>query len=298
MESIERLQQRINTLADLHAIVRTMKALSAVSIRQYEHASLSLHEYYRTVELGLHVVLKDKPDLPAPIIRPGETQHLAAIVFGSDHGLCGRFNEDIVDFALHRIEASPNGPVCRRLAAVGSRVTSKLEQAGHCVEQDFLAPGSAAHITTTVQHLLLKIDEWRNQGDIQQVYIFYNNHLSGGRYRPTAIELLPVNLHRFQRLEAAPWPSHCLPTFSLESKQLFAALLRQYLFVTIFRACAESQASEHASRLASMQSAEKNLGEKLEGLTTQFRRKRQQAITTELLDVVSGYEAVAVDGQL
>ena len=81
----------------------------------------------------------------------------------------------------------------------------------------------------------------------------------------------------------------------LDRKTLLARLLRQYFFVTTFRACAESQASEHASRLAAMQSAEKNLDERLDEVTTLYRRMRQEAITTELLDVVSGFEAVMHD---
>ena len=213
-------------------------------------------------------------------------------MFGSDHGLCGRFNEDIVAYTLQRLEASAASPEGRRLLTVGSRVAANLEQAGELVEEDFLVPGSAARITATVQQVLLRIDGWRSEGEIRYVYLFYNRHLSGGGYQPTDVELLPFNPRRFQPLEAAPWPSRRLPTFTMDWKRLLAALLRQYFFVSIFQACAESQASEHASRLAAMQSAEKNLDEKLEEITTLFRRLRQEAITTELLDVVSGFEAV------
>ena len=113
-----------------------------------------------------------------------------------------------------------------------------------------------------------------------------------GGYEPAGVQLLPMDLTDFQRPQAAPWPSRRLPTFTMDQQQLLSALLRQYFFVSIFRACAESQASEHASRLAAMQSAEKNLAEKHDELTTQFRHLRQEAITTELLDVVSGFEAV------
>jgi F-type H+-transporting ATPase subunit gamma len=73
---------------------------------------------------------------------------------------------------------------------------------------------------------------------------------------------------------------------------LLASLLQQYFFITLFRACAESQASEHASRLTSMQSAQKNLDEKRKELSAQFRRVRQEAITTELLDVLSGFDSI------
>jgi F-type H+-transporting ATPase subunit gamma len=101
-----------------------------------------------------------------------------------------------------------------------------------------------------------------------------------------------VDLARFSRLRAEPWPSRVLPTFSMEPRPLFAALVRQYLFISVFRACAESLASEHASRLSSMQGAERNIDERLDDLGGRYRRQRQESITEELLDVVAGFQAL------
>ena len=75
-------------------------------------------------------------------------------------------------------------------------------------------------------------------------------------------------------------------------KDLLSALVRQYIFVTLFRACAESLASEHAARLAAMQRASKNIDEHLQLLNQGYQQQRQNSITEELLDVVSGYEAL------
>jgi F-type H+-transporting ATPase subunit gamma len=296
MESADLLQRRIDTLNELHTIVKTMKTLSQVNIRQYEQAVKAQTDYYRTIELGLHVVLKDMQRPPAPIQRKDKASHRASIIFGSDHGLCGRFNEDITRYALEQIEAA-GSPQEHHILAIGSRAAAALQQSDQQVEHELLLPGSAAFITVTVQKTLMVIDSWREQGNVQQVQLIYNRHLSGGGYQPTTVELLPVDMKRFHRLEAAPWPSRRLPTFTMERKQLLATLLRQYFFVSIFRACAESQASEHASRLAAMHSAEKNLDERREEVTSLFHRLRQDAITNELLDVVSGFEAVMHSGR-
>ena len=78
----------------------------------------------------------------------------------------------------------------------------------------------------------------------------------------------------------------------MDRERRHSHLLHQYLFVSIFRACAESQASEHSSRLAAMQSAQRNLDERLDEVTMTFRRARQNVITSELLDVVAGFEAL------
>lgn len=292
MESIERLQHHTKTLNELHTIVKTMISLSAASVRQYKRATHSLTDYYRTVELGMHVVLKDMKDFHAPSLRRGEAQQIAAIIFGSDHGLCRRFNEDIAAYSLQRMNVPAISSQKHRLLAVGSRVASQLEQAGQVVEENFLLPGSATQIVTTVERILIKLDQWRNEDGIQCVYIFYNQLHDNGGYHPTGLELLPINLDHFQRLGKVSWPSRRLPTFTMEPRRLFASFLRQYFFVSIFRACAESQASEHASRLSAMQSAEKHLADRVEEMTTLFRRLRQEAITTELLDIMSGFEAV------
>lgn len=288
METLERLRQRLATIEDLDSIVRTMKALAAVGIRQQEAAVRSLADYYRAVELGLHVVLRDLPESGPEPSRGASA--VGAVVFGSDHGLCGRFNEDIVAHARERLaEHAADARV--RLLAVGARAAGLLEHAGVAVEENVFLPASVARIVATVRHVLLKIDEWRQQ-DVDRVYVFHQRPAHGERHRPTGTRLLPINLARFHGLDARPWPGPTLPAFTMDRGALLASLLRQYLFVSVFRACAESLLAENTSRLAAMQAAESNLAERHADLTAEFRRHRQEAITTELLDVVSGYEVL------
>jgi len=287
VESLEQLRRRIEAFDDLAGIVRTMKSLAAVGVRQYERAAQSLAVYYRTVELGLYVVLRDLPPQPSR----HEPHELAAVVFGSDHGLCGRFNEDMANYARERLEEAAGAGERPRLLAVGARVARWLESAGLSVEEELPVPGSAERITDTVRRILLKVDAWRSEGGSQRLYLFHNRPLSGSRYHATGVQVLPVDVHRFHRLEEERWPSRSLPTYTMERDRLLAALLRQYFFVSIFRASAESLAAENASRLAAMQAAEKNLTDRHEELLGALRRQRQDAITAELLDIVSGYEA-------
>lgn len=298
MESLEFLQKQLDGLTDLRDIVKTMKALSAASIRQYEHAAEALADYYRTVELGLHAALRGVGVAAvAELARRRGVARPGLIVFGSDHGLCGRFNEDVVAHAVqHAHEQGEPFERCRVLA-VGARAAGGLEREGLSVEEDLMVPGSAARITATVQQLLLKIDEWREQ-DVLPVTLFYNHPLRRNTtYKPVAVKLLPIDLHRFKHLEAEPWPSRGIPGFTLSRPALLTHLIRQYFFVVISRACADSQAAEHGSRLAAMQAAEKNLADRLEEVTMSHRRARQSVITSELLDVVSGFEAITTTDQ-
>jgi F-type H+-transporting ATPase subunit gamma len=160
------------------------------------------------------------------------------------------------------------------------------------VAERFAVPDSIATITPRVQELLLHIEAWHAQQQLDHVYLFYSRHLSSVTYQPHTVHLLPVDQTWLQRVQQQAWPSPVLPTFTMDRERLFSALIHQYLFVSLSQALAESLASEHASRLAAMQHAERHIQERLEELRAQFRQQRQLAITTELLDIVAGFEAL------
>lgn len=288
MDTLEQLRQRLDTFDDLRSLVRTMKTLAAVSIHRNEHAVRALATYYRTVELGLHVVLRDLDPWP-PHPRVPRSAPQGAVIFGSDHGLCGRFNDEIASHAAGKLlEARRDGATVRVLA-VGARITSHLERSGVEIETLHAVPSSTAGITAAVRRALLVVDAW-GQAGIERVRVFYNRHVSTATYEPTTRRMLPLDFERFREIEREPWQSHVLPTYSMDRSALLASLVRQYLFVTLFTACAESIASENGARLTSMQAAEKNLAERSAELTAEYRRARQDEITSELLDVVSGFE--------
>lgn len=290
METTERLQQQLNSLGELRSIVRTMKAMSAVSIRQYEAAVHALAKYFHTVQLGLFVTLKALGKNAPGATADSDGRH-GAIVFGSDHGLCGRFNEDIADYTCERLNQQPHDGALR-LLVIGQRAAAQLGDSDWPIEENFLVPGSAARIAATVQQILVKLDEWRRQHSVANVHLLYNRTAEGGTYTPTYVRLLPVQLQRFRRLDGHAWPSRRLPMFTQSAEELLEGLLQQYFFVTLFRACAESQAAEHSSRLNAMQSASSNLEERIEEVTSHYRRVRQDNITSELIDVTTGFEAL------
>ena len=294
METLESLSKRISTTSDLKSIVRTMKSLSAVSIRQYERAAAALRDYSRATELGLQVLLREAPLTSIEQREPdGPT---AAIVFGTDHGLCGRFNEQIVRFAqaemARRSIAAGDGPCL----VVGVQAASRLKAAGQRIDDVYLLPGSAGGLTGMSQTILLKIDEWRATRAVTRVLLFHNARSPEAVTAPVCLQLLPLDPDWLRRLAARRWPSHVLPAYTMDRQELFTSLIRDHLFVSISRAGAESMASEHATRLASMQAAERNIEEHLEEMNGAFRRRRQQDITEELLDIVAGFETLRPAG--
>jgi F-type H+-transporting ATPase subunit gamma len=295
MQTLESIRRKIDSAEDLHSIVRTMKALAAVSIRQYEKAVESLVEFHRTTELGLHVVLSSGGELNIPL-EPAHKGPLGAIIFGTDQGMVGQFNEQIGSFAVQTLETLVEDPSQLDVLAVGIRVVPRLEEAGLEVGEVLTLPGSVSGIARLARTLLLTIDAWRSQHGTERVFLFYNRAASGGAYRSQIVRLLPLELERLKHLETKSWPTRNIPMYTMDREQLLSALIHQHMLVIISRACAQSQASENAARLAAMQSAEKNINERMGELTTLYHGQRQNSITSELLDIVSGFEVLSGPG--
>ncbi|HIK30466.1 MAG TPA: F0F1 ATP synthase subunit gamma [Oscillatoriales cyanobacterium M59_W2019_021] len=289
--TLEALKRKIDTARDLQSVVKTMKTLAAVSIRQYEKAAVSLSEYNRTLQMGMQILLKTSPESLARM-KPFPTDRLGVVAFGSDQGMCGQFNERIAEFTLGHLDALPIPPPSRIVLTVGTRLRDRLETAGQRSENCSIVPGSIAGIVPLVQETVLTLESWRREHHIDRILVFNNRPISGAAYHPRQRQIFPLNIPRLRQLQQKPWNSSTLPTFTMNPERLVSALFRQHFFVSLYRSCVESLASENASRLASMQIAEKNIQERLSELQAEFHHQRQEIVTEELLDIVSGFESV------
>ena len=285
------LRRTIHSAGDLQSVVRTMKALAASSIGQYEQSVRALGDYYDTVELGLAVCFRDVGSAAGIIgdASPPEAGAIGAVVFGSDQGLVGQFNDVVADDAAKILAALPIRP---EVWAVGERVHARLADAGLPLLGLFHVPNSVQTITPLVGQILVETEARRSQGHITELHLFYNRPTSAAVYAPVHQRLLPLDQNWRRQLGELPWPTKNLPEVQGDGSETLRALVREYLFVSLFRACAESLASENASRLAAMQRADKNIDELLEDLNSTFHRLRQRGIDEELFDVISGFEAL------
>jgi F-type H+-transporting ATPase subunit gamma len=290
--STEALRRKIDGAGDLQSVVRSMKALAASSIGQYEKAVKSLDEYYRTIELGLSVCLRKAG--PAPLTKgkgSRDTGAVGAIIFGSDQGLIGRFNEVLVEFATATLGALPGKT--KNVWAIGERVQALMSESGLPEAGLFPVPIAVGAITPLIGRILIEVEAARERGDVTEVYLFHNHPKSGAYYEPVGKRLLPLDKAWRDRLVALKWPTKMLPEIIEGETPTLEAFIRGYFFVVLFQACAESLASENASRLASMQRAETNIEDILEQLNRSYHRIRQEGIDEELFDVISGYEALS-----
>ncbi|MEB0032158.1 F0F1 ATP synthase subunit gamma [Undibacterium sp. RTI2.1] len=287
-DTMTSLRHKIDSAANLQSVVRTMKAVAASSIGQYENALRSLDDYYRTVQLGLTACLRQNaPAVPSSTLQK-KADGIGAIVFGSDQGLVGQFNDVMVDFVDTTLALLPGK---KMVWAVGERIESRLAETKMVAERSFSLPNSTSTISILVGEILIAIEAIREQGSVTQIYLFYNRRISGSTYAPVSRRLLPFDDVWRRDLAVVDWPTKNLPEIMNQKNEALLAFVREYLFVTVFMACAQSLASENASRLSAMQRAEKNIEELLDDLNRSFHQQRQSGIDEELFDVISGFAA-------
>lgn len=288
------LRRKIDSAGDLQSVVRTMKAMAASSIGQYEKSVRALTDFACTVELGLGACLRKNGIIPLPVQgkRPQSPKTITAVVFGSDQGLVGQFNDVVADYALETLVGLSTQI---EVWAVGERVHARLEDAGLQLRGLFNVPNSVKAITPLVGKILLESGTRSSEDEGAELYIFHNRPHAGAVYRPVSQRLLPLDQDWQYNLAKRPWPTGCLPEVMGNDIATLRVFIGEYLFVSLFRACAESLASENASRLAAMQRADKNINELLAELKGTFHRLRQSGIDEELFDVVFGFEALRAE---
>ncbi|HSV86309.1 MAG TPA: F0F1 ATP synthase subunit gamma [Levilinea sp.] len=292
MQTLNEIRKQIKNIQGLKSIVRTMKMLASVSIRQYERATVALSDYHRTTELGLQAILKDYTDIRS---RSGSDlkKKIGAIVLGSDQGMCGQFNEQISSFSLETLRRMGYPSDQCQVLSVGSHPATRMVAAGQPVADILHAPTMASAIRFTVQEIIQRVEQWRTDGIVDEIYLFHNRLISSSVFRPQSNLFWPIDLEQFKDLKQRPWPTNKLPLHTMDSNLLLLNLISQHLFVVLSLALAESLAAENTSRLLAMQVAERNINDRLVELTAYYHQQRQISITSELLDVISGAEILA-----
>ena len=291
-DTLINLQRRRQSAGDLASVVRAMKAMASSNITQYEMAVQSLQEYYRTISLGLYACFENEKLSVISNEGNKKDRKTIAVIFGSDQGLVGRFNDTISSFAQETLKDLP-GDV--EIWAVGERTYSLLLDAGRTSTKLFNVPNSVSAITPLVNHILIKSEEIRQENQFYDFYIFYNSPLTGVGYQQEKRQLFPPDENWYSEISKMEWPSENLPQVIGGAERTLRTLISEYLFVSLYKASAESLASENASRLEAMERAEKNIDEMLVELNRGYNSLRQSTIDEELFDVIAGFEALKKD---
>lgn len=283
-QTLELLARRTGTMQSIRGIIRTMKTMSAINVMPYEQASVAIEAYRATVLDGFHAFLHQFGPIPTSP-EPGAAPVIVA--YGTDLGLCGNYNEVLASSVATVAENA-------RVLCIGVQLEDALAGLGITPEVTLLPPATAEGLGRLAGDVIARLDTLRraSASGAVSVTLVYMQRAGHGSQAPALLPLLPLDPMLIGTLAARPWVSRSLPQFTLPPDDLLAALIRSYLFTDLFRAGAEALVTENAARLARMQQAEQSVDERLDDLTAETRTVRQSEITTELLDVITGFDAL------
>jgi F-type H+-transporting ATPase subunit gamma len=271
------VELQLHHLHELQEIVGAMRAVAAIRLQEAQAALDGTRAYAEVIGAAIAEAL---PLLPQPPRRPAALPGAPSgtVLFMAEHGFTGAFNDQLAD-AL--------GPDRgHALFVVGGRGQVLLEERGR---GPAFATAMATHVgavTETARRIAAALYQRFERRQLAAVEILFFRHQGGGRRTLERQSLLPVDLERF-----APSRAAAPPLTNLAAPALIEGLIEEYLFAELAHAAMESFASENGARLATMQSARDKLDQRLLELRAQEGRLRQEQITGELLEIITGTEA-------
>ncbi|HEO72685.1 MAG TPA: ATP synthase F1 subunit gamma [Candidatus Hydrogenedentes bacterium] len=283
MPSLRDIKRRITSVQSTQKITRAMKMVAAARLRRAQDAILRTRPYaYRMRALVDNLAARGDRDLH-PLLRPGGGGKVGLIVVTADRGLCGAFNANLVNAAMQALQDRFRGRDVE-LTVVGRKGIESFRRRACTVRATHAGIGDRPAMDAAVEVIGDIIKDYA-KGGTDEVHCLYNEFKSAIAQRVTLEQLLP-----FEPGEPEGPVTDYIYEPSLSG--VFETLLVEHLHVQMHRILSESAASEHGARMTAMDAATQNADDVIERLTLQYNRVRQDAITTELIEVVSGAEAL------
>jgi len=287
MTELCELQRRLESIRGLREIINAMRNLAAVYVRRAEATLTAMRPYADVVTTALGFVL-DRAQ--AQRTEPPEDAPALAVVFSSDQGLAGTFNQHVVE---RSVSFRANTPGRVDVVAIGLRGRNLLALRGVEPVLSTRAPTSLEGIRSRVPELATEIYRVFEERGAERMFFIYSKYESMGHAEQRVRRIVPP-----VRQELAPGEERAFtyePILTAPPAKLLGRLVEEYFFVELYRSLLESHASENGARLAAMTAAAGNVDELLEELQRDFQSVRQDSITAELMDVVNGAEAQRTD---
>jgi len=283
MAKTQDLRRRISSIRNTRQLTKAMKTVSAAKLRRAQDAMLAARPYADQMQKVLKsLASRANPEAHPLLARHGD-QRVRALVITSDRGLCGSFNVNICRAATAFFEEYRERDL--ELLTVGRKGRDYFRRRNYTMGRDWEDVLRTVGYTTAVDIAQFLIEAYVKD-DVDTVFIVYNEFKSAMQQQPVVEQLLPI-----ERLDLEAGESEDY-IYEPDAASLFNALLPKHVEFQIYRALRESVAAEHAARMTAMDAATRNAGELIDKLTLHMNRVRQASITTEIIEVVSGAEAL------
>jgi F-type H+-transporting ATPase subunit gamma len=285
MAKTQDIKRRIRSIGNTQKLTRAMKMVSAAKLRRAQQRIIKARPYaHKLLGILRSVAARANPELH-PLLQPHEDgNRVELFVLTGDKGLCGSFNTHIIRKA--ELFAKELTDKQLTLCTVGKRGREYFARRKYEIRREWVDVFRDVQFGIA-EEMADEIIEHYERGELDEVYLVYNEFKSAIQCTPTIRPLLPIEPMEFTAGETADDY-----IYEPDAERLFAALLPHYVQQIVFQALLESVAAEHAARMTAMDNATKNAGELIESLTLHMNKVRQASITTEILEVVSGAEAL------
>ena len=286
MPSLKVIRKRISSVKSTQQITKAMQMVAAAKLRRAQDAATQARPYADKLSDQLKTVaarVDNAASNPLLAVRD-EEKTVDLILITSDRGLCGGYNSNLIRACENFREEKSNATV--RMTVIGGKGASYFRKREVPMEEEHTALAAGPDHPLAVQ-LGTQVSRDYAAGNTDAVYVLYNKFQSAISQVPTVEKLLPV-------ADAADDESEGLVDYIYEPDPaaLLGRLLAQYINTLIYRSFLEATASEHAARMTAMDSATSNASDMMDRLTLEMNRARQAAITTELMEIVSGAESL------
>ncbi|WP_191059518.1 F0F1 ATP synthase subunit gamma [Geminicoccus harenae] len=297
MPSLKDQRARISSVKQTRKITSAMKLVAASKLkRAQEQAEASRPYATRMAQMlgNLAAGVQGQPEAPRLLAGTGEEQKYLLIVATADRGLCGGFNTSIARGARRRIQELQGQGKDVRLICVGRKGRDALRRDyGNLILHTYEGIAGKKRMEFADAHdIAERILEMFEAGEFDVCEIVFNRFISAIRNELTFLQLVPAEIPQVQRTEAQAEEQSSPYEFEPDEEQILTELLPRNLGVQVYRALVENGASEQGARMAAMDSATRNAGDMIKRLTLTYNRTRQAQITKELIEIISGAEAV------
>jgi F-type H+-transporting ATPase subunit gamma len=295
MPSLKDLRTRINSVRSTQKITSAMKMVAAAKLRKAQASAEEGRPYAAGMERMLANLIATLPNLEtAPKLLSGsgaDANHLLVVVTG-DRGLCGGFNSNIVREARRRITALRQEGKQVKVLCVGRKGRDGLRRDHGALILDTIENATRYGAKfAPARDLARRLTTMFDNGEFDVCTVIFNLFKSAMSQQVTTRQIIPFPASEV-KVEATQSESGAIYEMEPEGNDLLEALLPANLGMQIFRALSESYASEQGARMTAMENATRNASEMIQKLTMTYNRSRQAAITKELIEIISGAEAV------
>jgi F-type H+-transporting ATPase subunit gamma len=290
MATLRDIRRRIRTVQKTQQITRAMRMVAAAKLRRAQNAVLAARPYSMNIWATLYEIGRRETGLEHPLLQPHERrERLELHVITSDRGLCGAYNANAIKLAEAVIAESLSEYREVVVSTAGQKATDHFKRRRPLVRSWRIGPSVDYALAVEIaQHFSDRYES----GEIDGVEVVFNEFVSALVQRPQRVRLLPL-VPDFTRLRSYEAGDEREPyEFEPSAKGVLEVLVPLALEYSVFRGLLENQAGEHAARMTAMESATRNTEELIRALRLQFNRARQAAITRELVEIVSGAEAL------